>query len=89
MEEHIKDMPTDGPLGLFFESAAHGLSQNPFLDLDEKKENLEWFRQYFQTYEEDLLNLDAVKPGQLDTGKYLYKIYKKIIKWRNIYYTLQ
>ena len=45
------------------ESAAYGLSQNPFYTVDEKKEHLEFFRQYFVNYEDDLVNLDAIEPG--------------------------
>jgi small subunit ribosomal protein S31 len=67
-------MPNEGPLGLFFESACNGLSQNPFISVDEKLEHLEWFRQYFNKYEKDLLNLDAVQPGQLVNGKFENKI---------------
>ena len=72
MDKHLEGLPRDGPLGLFFEAAADGLSQNPFISLDEKLEHLEWFRQYFVKYEEDLLNMDAVQSGDLDTRKFFY-----------------
>ena len=70
LDKHLEGLPRDGPLGLFFEAAADGLSQNPFISLDEKLEHLEWFRQYFVKYEEDLLNMDAVQSGDLDTRKF-------------------
>ena len=56
-------MPKDGAIGLFMESAAYGLSQNPFYTVDEKKEHLEFFRQYFVNNEDDLVNLDAIEAG--------------------------
>jgi len=62
-EKYLKGMPKDGAIGLFMESAAAGLSQNPFYTVDEKKEHLEFFRQYFVNYEDDLVNLDAIEAG--------------------------
>ena len=65
-------MPKDGAIGLFMESAASGLSQNPFYTVDEKKEHLEFFRQYFVNYEDDLVNLDAIEAGIMKATGDLY-----------------
>ena len=74
-------MPKDGAIGLFMESAAAGLSQNPFYTVDEKKEHLEFFRQYFVNYEDDLVNLDAIEAGIMKaTGDLSF--HKRISKGR-------
>ena len=63
------------------ESAAAGLSQNPFYTVDEKKEHLEFFRQYFVNYEDDLVNLDAIEAGIMKaTGDLSF--HKRISKGR-------
>lgn len=71
LDEHIHEMPKDGPLAVFFDAVTDGLSQNPFISKEEKLEHLEWFRQYFVKFEEDLLNFDAVQPGDMDSDPIL------------------
>lgn len=45
--------PRKGPIKHFMELVCVGLSKNPFLTVEEKKDHLNWFRQYF--YEKNKL----------------------------------
>lgn len=45
--------PTKGPIRHFMELVCIGLSKNPFLTVSEKKDHINWFRQYF--YEKNKL----------------------------------
>lgn len=45
--------PKKGPIRHFMELVCVGLSKNPFLSVDEKKDHINWFRQYF--YEKNQL----------------------------------
>jgi len=45
--------PKKGPIRHFMELVCVGLSKNPFLSVEEKKDHLNWFRQYF--YEKNQL----------------------------------
>lgn len=48
--------PTKGPIRHFMELVCVGLSKNPFLSVEEKKDHINWFRQYF--YEKNQLLRD-------------------------------
>lgn len=45
--------PKKGPIRHFMELVCVGLSKNPFLSIEEKKDHINWFRQYF--YEKNQL----------------------------------
>lgn len=45
--------PSKGPIRHFMELVCVGLSKNPFLTVEEKKDHINWFRQYF--YEKNQL----------------------------------
>lgn len=45
--------PSKGPIKHFMELVCVGLSKNPFLTVEEKKDHINWFRQYF--YEKNQL----------------------------------
>lgn len=45
--------PVKGPIRHFMELVCTGLSKNPFLSVEEKKDHINWFRQYF--YEKNQL----------------------------------
>lgn len=49
--------PNKGPIRHFMELVCVGLSKNPFLTVEEKKDHLNWFRQYF--YEKNQLLNDV------------------------------
>ena len=48
LESHIKEgFPASGPVRNFMELVCIGLSKNPYLSVREKKQHLEWYRNYF------------------------------------------
>jgi len=53
-DEFVNTFPA-GQIRTFISAAASGLSQNPFLTVAEKREHLEFFRQYFVDRESDLI----------------------------------
>ena len=58
-----------GRIRTFVNAVACGLSQNPFLSVEEKIEHLEWFRQYFTQIESDLINNFLIKDDIPKNGK--------------------
>ena len=60
-EEHVfldyllDEFPENGPIRRFMELVIIGLQQNPYLTVDEKKNQILWFKDYFEQFsEEDL-----------------------------------
>ena len=70
--KYVKEFPP-GQIRTFMDAVACGLSQNPFLSVAEKKEHLEWFRQYFIQIEGDLVNNNILDFGSLPSNRALYK----------------
>lgn len=64
LEDYVNIFPP-GNIRVFMDAAACGLSQNPFLTVDEKKEHMEWFRLYFLSIEDDLVNNEIIALGTL------------------------
>ncbi|KAM8742174.1 small ribosomal subunit protein mS31 [Acanthopagrus schlegelii] len=55
LEKHIEEgFPQKGPVRHFMELVLCGLSKNPFLTVQQKKEHIDWFRDYFHQKEEVL-----------------------------------
>ncbi|KAL3882549.1 hypothetical protein ACJMK2_028885 [Sinanodonta woodiana] len=48
LEKHIMDFPQKGPIRHFMELVLVGLSKNPYMTVDQKKEHIQWFRDYFK-----------------------------------------
>lgn len=48
LEPLIQDFPKGGPLRHFMEIVIAGLSKNPYLTVDMKKEHIQWYREYFK-----------------------------------------
>jgi len=69
--------PKKGPIRHFMELVCVGLSKNPFLSIEEKKDHINWFRQYF--YEKNQL-LNEV--GALEI-KSLPKKHQRILQTYN------
>ncbi len=45
LERHLESWcPKRGPVRHFMELVCTGLQRNPYIDVDKKKEHLEWFR---------------------------------------------
>ena len=61
-EEHIfleyllDDFPSKGPVRQFMELVINGLQQNPHLSVNQKKERVHWFHDYFSQFKEEDLN---------------------------------
>ena len=47
LEEHLEQFPQIEPIQQFMTLALNGISQNSFLNLQEKKEIIEWYKNYF------------------------------------------
>lgn len=56
LEKHLEEgFPRQGPVRHFMELVVAGLSRNPYLTVQQKKEHISWFRDYFNQ-KEDVLN---------------------------------
>lgn len=60
LERHLKGFPTKGPIRHFMELVCVGLSKNPYVSVERKVENIEWFRSYFKDKEELLKEVGAL-----------------------------
>ncbi|KAM9347939.1 small ribosomal subunit protein mS31 [Symphorus nematophorus] len=55
LDKHLEEgFPRQGPVRHFMELVVAGLSRNPYLTVQQKKEHISWFRDYFQQKEEVL-----------------------------------
>lgn len=60
LDHLIADFPKRGPIRHFMELVITGLSKNPHFSVEEKKEHINWFREYFKEKEEiikDVMNM--------------------------------
>lgn len=64
--------PTKGPIRHFMELVCVGLSKNPFLSIEEKKDHINWFRQYFYEKNQLLNEVEAfeIKSLPADVKEY-------------------
>jgi hypothetical protein len=47
LEDHLDQFPQIEPIQQFMALALNGISQNSFLNIQEKKEIIEWYKNYF------------------------------------------
>nr|XP_046267440.1 28S ribosomal protein S31, mitochondrial [Scatophagus argus] len=60
LEKYLEEgFPRQGPVRHFMELVVAGLSKNPYLTVQQKKEHIFWFRDYFQQKEEVLKDADV------------------------------
>lgn len=60
LEKHLEEgFPSQGPVRHFMELVVAGLSRNPYLTVQQKKEHISWFRDYFHQKEEVLKEADV------------------------------
>lgn len=60
LEKHLAEgFPQKGPVRHFMELVVGGLSKNPYLTVQQKKEHISWFRDYFHQKEEVLKEADV------------------------------
>ncbi|CAH1799804.1 unnamed protein product [Owenia fusiformis] len=64
LEKHIEDFPKQGPIRVFMELVCIGLSKNPYLSVEKKKEYIHWFREYFQEHQQVID--DAIEAAKED-----------------------
>lgn len=60
LEQHLNGFPTKGPVRHFMELVVVGLSKNPYISVDRKVENINWFRDYFKEKEDVLKAAGAI-----------------------------
>nr|CAD7444883.1 unnamed protein product [Timema bartmani] len=61
LEQHIESWcPKRGPVRHFMELVCVGLSKNPYITVQDKKDHLDWFRQYFESKKEILTEVGAL-----------------------------
>ncbi|XP_049447330.1 28S ribosomal protein S31, mitochondrial [Epinephelus fuscoguttatus] len=60
LEKHLEEgFPRQGPVRHFMELVVAGLSRNPYLTVQQKKEHISWFRDYFHQKQEVLEEADV------------------------------
>ncbi|TNN72542.1 28S ribosomal protein S31, mitochondrial [Liparis tanakae] len=60
LEKHLEEgFARQGPVRHFMELVVTGLSRNPFLTVQQKREHISWFRDYFHQKEEVLKEADV------------------------------
>lgn len=47
LEHLIEDFPKKGPVRVFMELVIVGLSKNPYVTVQQKRDHIDWFRNYF------------------------------------------
>ncbi|XP_077977292.1 uncharacterized protein LOC144432869 [Glandiceps talaboti] len=60
LEHLLKGFPKKGPLRHFMELVVTGLSKNAYITVQQKKDHVEWFRQYFKEKEDVLREAGAL-----------------------------
>lgn len=71
LEQHLEGWcPTRGPIRHFMELVCVGLSKNCYLTAKEKKDNIMWFKDYFEQKKDILSELISEKDARLQpTGQ--------------------
>ncbi|KAM8975069.1 small ribosomal subunit protein mS31 isoform 2-T2 [Pelodytes ibericus] len=59
LDKYLEDFPQHGPIRHFMELVVCGLSKNPYLTVHQKKEHIDWFRDYFEQKEDLLKECDV------------------------------
>ncbi|KAM5181309.1 small ribosomal subunit protein mS31 [Mantella aurantiaca] len=59
LDKYLEDFPNEGPIRHFMELVVCGLSKNPYLTVQQKKEHIDWFRDYFIQKEDVLRECDV------------------------------
>ncbi|KAM3601165.1 uncharacterized protein V6R79_008652 [Siganus canaliculatus] len=60
LNKHLEEgFPRQGPVRHFMELVVAGLSKNPYLTVQQKKDHISWFRDYFHQKEEVLKEADV------------------------------
>lgn len=66
LEKHLEEgFPRQGPVRHFMELVVVGLSKNPYLTVQQKKDHIFWFRDYFSEKQEILKGADIYLSEEL------------------------
>ncbi|KAF5272911.1 hypothetical protein FQR65_LT04840 [Abscondita terminalis] len=70
LEKHLEGWcPMKGPIRHFMELVCVGLSKNPYLTVQMKKDHIDWFKNYFSEKKKILSEVGAFPPGfDIDQG---------------------
>ncbi|XP_033106043.1 28S ribosomal protein S31, mitochondrial-like [Anneissia japonica] len=61
LETYLDNFPKKGPVRHFMELVIQGLSMNPYLTAQQKKDNIQWFQDYFKNKESVLKDTGAIE----------------------------
>ncbi|KAJ8971509.1 hypothetical protein NQ314_000671 [Rhamnusium bicolor] len=71
LEDHLESWcPSKGPIRHFMELVCVGLSKNPYITVEAKKEHIEWYKNYFEDKKKILQEVGAI-PTQNEQQKSL------------------
>ncbi|XP_070568520.1 small ribosomal subunit protein mS31-like [Ptychodera flava] len=60
LDHHLEKFPKKGPVRHFMELVITGLSKNPYITVQQKKDHIDWFQQYFKEKEDVLREAGAL-----------------------------
>lgn len=64
LEKHLEPWcPPKGPIRHFMELVCVGLSKNHYFSVQQKKEHIEWFKNYFIEKKQVLLDTESIPPN--------------------------
>ncbi|XP_030022148.1 28S ribosomal protein S31, mitochondrial [Manduca sexta] len=72
IDSHLEDWcPKRGPIRHFMELVCTGLSKNPFYTVQEKRDHITWYREYFESKKDLLMEVGAwdVQPSEANAEK--------------------
>ncbi|CAH2224995.1 28S ribosomal S31, mitochondrial [Pelobates cultripes] len=59
LDRYLEDFPKQGPIRHFMELVVCGLSKNPYISVKQKKDHIDWFRDYFEEKKDILRESDV------------------------------
>lgn len=70
LEEHLESWcPKSGPVHVFMELVCVGLSKNPYLTVQQKREHIEWYKNYFEEKKDILARVVQESAAKLHETK--------------------
>lgn len=70
LEKYLESWcPTKGPIRHFMELVCVGLSKNPYVSVQDKKEHIEWFQEYFNDKKQLLREIGALPAEEIAKAK--------------------
>jgi small subunit ribosomal protein S31 len=66
LDDQLLDFPKKGPIRHFMELVTIALSKNPYLTVTQKREHIDWYREYFKS-KYDILEPRLGKDGVIQS----------------------